>query len=78
MDCKKVKEEIVFLIGDCDLGQDIVVAYERHLSLCPDCASKARLTQMVLELVRRRALRRPAPHRLRLKILDRLQGNGSL
>lgn len=77
MDCKKVKEEMVFLVGDRDLGHELVVAFERHLSHCPECARKAQSTQMLLTFVRQCMPRRCAPTRLKVRILDRLQ-NGSL
>ena len=82
MDCKKVKEELVFLACDCDrdpgLEQDWVIAFRRHLSHCPDCARKAKVTQTLITIVRTRARahRRSAPRRLRIKILDRLQTDG--
>ena len=77
MDCKKVKEELVFLACDRDrepeFEQDWVTAFKRHLSHCPDCARKAEVTQALITIVRTRAHRRCAPRRLRIKILDRLQ-----
>lgn len=79
MDCKKVKEELVFLAcdHDQDLRQEIKVAFEHHLSQCPECARKAQVTHTVLTIVRTRAVRVCAPNRLRFKILDRLQDDGT-
>ena len=69
MDCKKVKEELVFLYADNEMGREVRVAFKRHVSLCPRCARKAEFTRRLLDLIRERARRREAPRRLRAKIL---------
>ena len=77
MDCKKITEEIIFLIGDNQMGQEIMVAYERHVSMCPECAHRARLAMRMLEQVRQKAMRRRAPKHLVLKIRARIQNQSS-
>lgn len=74
MDCEKT-EELIFLVLDNQMGPDEVVAYERHVSLCPTCARRAKLTHLLMEFVKKqhRATQRCAPQRLRLKIRARLQ-----
>ncbi len=69
MDCKQIKEELVFLYADNEMGQEVLIAFKRHVSVCPHCARKAEFTRRLLELVRERARRRQAPRRLRAKIL---------
>ena len=69
MDCKRIKEELVFLFADNEMGQDLLISFRRHVSACPHCAREAEYTQELLTIVRRRAIRRPAPRGLRTKIL---------
>ena len=69
MNCKQVKEEMVFLFADNEMGQEMLVAFRRHVSACPHCAREARLARTFLTLVRKRVVRRAAPRGLRSKIL---------
>lgn len=69
MECKQIKEEMVFLFVDNEMGQEMLVAYKRHVSDCPHCARQARYARLFLTVVRQRAVRRPAPRGLRSKIL---------
>ncbi len=69
MDCKKIREELVFLYADNEMGRELLVAFRRHVSLCPHCAREARFTRRLLTVVRERAVRWRAPRRLRAKIL---------
>jgi len=73
MDCRKIREELVFLyVDDDEMGQELLVAFHRHVSDCPHCAQKAQLTRRLLTIVRERTERRRAPGHLRLKILANL------
>ena len=72
MECKQVKEELVFLFVDNEMGREMLVAYKRHVSDCPHCAREADFARLFLTLLRRRTLRRRAPQGLRSKILARL------
>ena len=69
MDCKKIKEELVFLYADNEMGQELLIAFHRHVSACPHCAQEDRYTRQLLSIVQRRAIRLQAPRRLRTKIL---------
>ena len=72
MDCRQIKEELVFLFVDNEMGRDLLVAYRRHVSICPHCAREARYTEHFLTLVRRPTVRRTAPRGLRSRILAAL------
>lgn len=72
MDCKRIKEELVFLFADNEMGQELLISFRRHVSVCPHCAREAEYTRELLTIVRRRAIRRPAPRGLRTKILAAL------
>jgi anti-sigma factor (TIGR02949 family) len=72
MDCRKIREELVFLFADNEMGQELLVAFERHVSACPHCAREARYTRRLLTVVRERAVRWRAPRRLRARILARM------
>ena len=68
MNCTQIKEELILLFVDSEEGQELLVAYRRHISACPECARNAAYARQFLNLVRQRAVRR-APRRLRTKIL---------
>lgn len=72
MHCKQVKEELVFLFADNEMGQEMLVAYKRHVSACPHCAREADYARLFLEAVRKAAIRRRAPRGLRMRILAKL------
>ena len=72
MDCRKIREELVFLYADNEMGRELLVAFQRHVPLCPNCAREARFTRRLLTVVRERAVRWRAPRRLRAKILARM------
>ena len=72
MNCQQIKEELIFLLVDNKAGQELLVAYRRHISACPQCAREAPYARQVLTLVRQRAVHR-APNHLRTKILAALQ-----
>ncbi len=69
MDCKRIKEELVFLFADNEMGQELLISFRRHVSVCPHCARQAEYTRALLAVVRQRAVRRPVPRGLRTKIL---------
>lgn len=68
-DCKKIHEELVFLYADNEMGQEMLVAFKRHLADCPECAQDAQYTQKFLMVFRQRARRARAPRSLRERIL---------
>lgn len=72
MDCKRVKEKFVFLRDEQEMGQEVFLAFRRHVDHCPACARKARFTRRLLMLVRENAAPRPAPSGLRIRILASL------
>lgn len=71
-DCKKIHEELVFLYADNEMGQETLVAFQRHLERCPECAQDARYTRKLLMVVRQRVPRECAPTRLKKRLLDAL------
>jgi hypothetical protein len=76
MDCRKIREELLFLYADNEMGQELLVAFHRHVSDCPNCAQKAQNAQRLLTILqtvlREHVVRRRAPGHLRLKILANL------
>ena len=73
MDCKRVKDELVFLFTDNEMNQELLVAFCRHVSACPHCARKTDYTCRLLRIVRTRAVRWPAPGHLRTRILTEMR-----
>lgn len=71
-DCKKIHEELVFLYADNEMGQEMLVAFKRHLAVCPGCAQDAQFIQKFLMIVRQRCARASAPNSLRERILAAL------
>ncbi len=67
--CKKIHEELAFLYLDNEMGQEMVIAFERHIARCPGCAKEARFTERLLMIVRERTGRSKAPSHLRERIL---------
>ena len=72
MDCKGAKR-VVFLYVDNEMGEDLHIAFEEHMSVCPRCARHIEYTQNLLKLVKRRCTRVQAPERLRRRILTSLR-----
>lgn len=70
MDCKRARE-VMFLIFDDQLEEDLLDPFRAHLGDCPPCARKLDYTRKLLLIVRERCscIRRPAPDRLRQRIL---------
>ncbi len=69
MNCKQIKEEMVFLFADNEMGQELLIAFRRHVSVCPHCAREAQNARSFLTILRERTVRRPAPRGLRSRIL---------
>ena len=72
MDCRGAKK-VVFLYIDNEMGEELHVAFEQHMSVCPRCARQIEYTQNLLKLVKRRCARVQAPERLRRRILTSLR-----
>ena len=72
MDCKGARQ-VIFLYVDNEMGEELHVAFERHMSVCPHCAQRIEHTQRGLTLVRRRCIRVQAPERLRRRIITTLR-----
>ena len=74
MDCKKIEEELVFRFADNEMGQELTVAFHRHVDSCPACAQRARMARLLCEMLRKRVAPTPAPKRLRVRILTAIRG----
>jgi len=72
MDCKRVRQ-VIFLYVDNEMGEELHVAFEQHMSVCPHCAQHIESTQRWLTLVKRRCSRVQAPESLRRRILTSLR-----
>lgn len=72
MDCNGAKQ-VIFLYVDNEMGEELHVAFERHMSVCPHCAQRIEYTQKWLTLIRRRCIRVQAPERLRRRIITTLR-----
>lgn len=71
MNCHRVRE-VVFLYTDNEMGEELLVSFRAHLSLCPECARRADYTRRLLQIVRQYCKPAPAPERLRQRILTSL------
>ena len=72
MDCKGARQ-VIFLYVDNEMGEELHVAFEEHMSTCPVCAQRIEYTRRWLTLVKRRCTRVQAPERLRRRILTSLR-----
>ena len=72
MDCKGARQ-VIFLYVDNEMGEELHVAFERHMSVCPHCSQRIEYTQKWLTLIRRRCIRVQAPERLRRRIITTLR-----
>jgi len=72
MNCKKIREELVFLYADQEMEAELRIAFDRHVADCPHCAQSTQYTTRLLMIVRERAGRCSAPNRLRERILATL------
>jgi len=71
MDCSRF-EEVLFLYTDDQLEQEVVVLFQRHIELCPECAQRAVYTQRLLTIMWKCCARTTAPDHLRRRILASL------
>ena len=72
MDCKGARQ-VVFLILDNEMGEDLHIDFEQHVSVCPVCAQHFHTARKTVTLVRRRCRRARAPESLRQRILSSLR-----
>ena len=73
VDCNKICNELVFLWADNEMGEEMLLAFERHISRCPHCAKTTQHTKLFLTMVRKRCTRLPVPGDLKDKILARMR-----
>ena len=74
MDCRRARQ-VIFLYVDNEMEEDLHLAFERHMTVCPRCAQRIEYTRRWLTLVKRRCLRVRAPEGLRKRILISLRQN---
>ena len=72
MDCHRVRATL-FLLGDDDTERELLAPFREHIGFCPECAQYRDYLRKLLSLVRERCCRYPAPHRLRVRIIERLE-----
>lgn len=72
MDCKRVKQ-VIFLYVDNEMGEEVHLAFEEHMSECSHCAERIENTRRWLTVFRRSCLRVQAPESLRRRILTSLR-----
>lgn len=73
MNCKRVREELIFLYDDNEMGQETLIAFQQHMVDCPECAQEVQYTRRLLTIVRQRATRCCAPSDLRQRLVERLR-----
>ena len=71
MKCSRFKQ-VIFLYTDHEMEEELLEAFEQHLSDCPGCARRIDHAQRLLALLRRGCVRTSAPERLRRRILTNL------
>ncbi len=76
MDCRKVRQ-VVFLYTDNEMDGELLVSFEEHVSICPECARQAGYAKRLVTVVRKRCTRRRAPSALRQRILTSLHARQS-
>jgi len=72
MDCRGVRQ-VIFLYVDNEMGEELHIAFEEHISVCPHCAQRIEYTRNWLTLVKRRCSRVQAPESLRRRIRTSLR-----
>lgn len=72
MDCRKVRK-IVFVYADKEMDGDLLVSFQQHVSICPECARQTVFAERLITLVRRRCVKAVAPETLRQRILSGLR-----
>jgi anti-sigma factor RsiW len=75
MNCKKIREELIFRHFDGEMEQEMRVAYELHVKCCSECAREARYVTRFVTIVRQRTIRATVPVDLRHRLFkDLLRG----
>ncbi len=72
MDCHKVRE-VVFLYADKEMDGELLISFEQHVAICPECARRAVHAERLIMVVRKRCGRQMAPADLRRRILTSLR-----
>lgn len=72
MDCRKVRE-VVFVYADKEMEGELLVSFEQHVSICPECARETVFAERLVTVVRKRCARALAPEQLRQRILTGLR-----
>ncbi len=75
MDCKKA-HDCFYLFADDEMGEELLVTFRAHLGHCPECERRILYTRKLLSLVRRGCAKRPAPKKLRIRILAHIAERG--
>jgi len=68
MDCQGIRAAM-YRVTDNELEAELVVVFRDHLDRCPGCAAEFRYITKVVEIVRARCGRVPAPTTLKVRIL---------
>lgn len=68
MDCRKVRE-VVFVYADNEMEGDLLISFQQHVAICPDCARRTVYAERLITVVRKRCVKEVAPERLRQRIL---------
>jgi mycothiol system anti-sigma-R factor len=71
MDCRKVRK-VVFLYTDNEMDGELLISFQEHVSICPECARRTRYAERLVTIFRQRCVRATAPDRLRQRILTSL------
>lgn len=72
MDCRKVRE-IVFVYADKEMDGELLVSFQQHVSVCPECARETVFAERLVTVVRSKCSRALAPEELRQRILSGLR-----
>jgi mycothiol system anti-sigma-R factor len=67
MGCDDVKRVIYFFL-DGSLGEQKKTAVDKHLSDCPDCGRRARISKRIREFFCKRLTRLDAPDHLKVRL----------
>lgn len=72
MDCRKVRE-VVFVYADNEMDGELLVSFQQHVAVCPECARQKVFAERLVTVVRKRSVRASAPEQLRQRILAALR-----
>lgn len=72
MDCRKVRE-VVFVYADQEMEGELLISFQQHVAICPDCARQTVFAQRLVTVVRKKCARALAPEQLRQRILTGLR-----